>query len=188
MEVPRLPPCGRPALHARARLHGAHQEIASEASLFDAIRVIAEHDAVLVRAPDKTYSGIVTAHDIARSSSSWQSRSFYLVISRIISGSLLAAFAVAELQQVKDPDDAERIINDVSDLTFGEYVRLLQNEANWAKLRMRIDRTTFVAWLDKVREIRNDIMHFDPDPIEPTDMQLLKACRDSLSAWHELSS
>src|SRR5215470_9962753 len=61
-----------------------------------------------------------------------------------------------------DPADPDRGIEDVSDLTFGEYIRLLENPKRWEKLTVKIDRKTFVEELKRVGRIRNDIMHFDP--------------------------
>jgi hypothetical protein len=166
-----------------------HQEIPSDASLFDAIRIISEQDCVLVRAPDKTICGIVTAYDI--STQFQQLTQPFLLLGDIENHMrylISTKFTVEDLQQVKDPNDADQEIKDVSDLTFGQYVRLLQNELNWAKLSMRIDRRTFVGWLDRVREIRNDVMHFDPDPIDVADLDLLKEFARFLERWHQLTA
>lgn len=74
----------------------------------------------------------------------------------------------------RDATDASRPVEDVSDLTFGEYVRLLENPANWQKLNLRIDRSHFVKKLEEIRVIRNDVMHFDPEGIEETDLKKLR--------------
>jgi hypothetical protein len=37
-----------------------------------------------------------------------------------------------------------------------------------------VDRAEFCAGLDHVRELRNDVMHFDPDGLEPSDMAFLR--------------
>jgi CBS domain-containing protein len=152
-----------------------HREISSDDSLFDAIRIIAEEDCVLVRAPDKTICGIVTAYDI--STQFQQLTEPFLLLGDIenhIRYLIGKTFTLEDLQHAKDADDVERKVEDVSDLTFGEYVRLLQNDSNWTKLGMKICRKTFIDWLERVREIRNDVMHFDPDPIESADLRLLK--------------
>ena len=52
---------------------------------------------------------------------------------RILIGRNLSA---AEIRRVKDPADDRREIEDVDDLTFGEYVRLLESPDNWETLRM----------------------------------------------------
>ncbi len=57
---------------------------------------------------------------------------------------------------------------------MGEYIRLLENPAHWEKVKLRIDRTTFVEQLQSVRRIRNDIMHFDPDPLGKDDLLRLR--------------
>ncbi|MGE5608621.1 MAG: CBS domain-containing protein [Bacillota bacterium] len=152
-----------------------HQEIPYDASMFDAVRIIVEHDCVLVRDANKAICGIVTASDI--SIQFQQLTEPFLLLGDIesrIRYLIDAKFSAIDLQTVKDPTDADRKIEDASDLTFGEYVRLLQNENMWAKLQARIDRKTFTDELDRVRQIRNDVMHFDPDPIEPADMKRLK--------------
>lgn len=151
------------------------KEMSSDGSLFDAVQIIAEHDCVLVRAGDKTICGIVTAYDISEQFRQL-AESFLLLgdIENHIRYLIGKAFTLTELEEAKDPSEQDRSITDVSDMTFGEYVRLLQNEGNWAKLNMRIDRKTFTGWLEKIRDIRNDVMHFDPDPMDPADLKLLR--------------
>ena len=163
--------------------------ISSDASLFDAIKVIAEHDCVLVQAVDKTICGIVTAYDISIQFK--QLAEPFLLLGDIenhVRYLIDKTFTLADLQRSKDPEDTNRDIQGVCDLTFGEYVRLLQNEENWAKLKIKIDRKTFTAWLDKVRETRNDVMHFDPDPLNPEDLQLIRDFSNFLSRWQQITS
>ena len=62
----------------------------------------------------------------------------------------------------------------VADLTLGEYVRLLGNASPWSKLKLFVDRREFIDRLNRVREIRNDIMHFDPQGIDPEAMKALR--------------
>jgi CBS domain-containing protein len=164
-----------------------HQEIRSDASLFDAVGIIAEHDCVLIRAPNKTIGGIVTGSDISTQFKQLAEPFLFLGdIERHVRYLISANFTKEELQQAKDPEDTERQIGDVSDLALGEYVRLLQNPTNWEKLKMRLDRKTFVEQLDRVREIRNDVMHFDPDPIQSEDLRLLKEFAGLLGQWQSL--
>lgn len=39
---------------------------------------------------------------------------------------------------------------------------------------LRVDRVVFCAEMDKVREIRNDVMHFDPDGIDEEQYDQLR--------------
>ncbi len=54
-------------------------------------------------------------------------------------------------------------VKNVHDLEIGDYLHVLQNPEWWSRLRLAVDRVAFVKMLDEVREIRNDIMHFNPD-------------------------
>src|SRR3546814_19793644 len=69
-------------------------------------------------------------------------------------------FTAKELGDVQDPN-TPREINSVADLTFGEYVRLLQNPENWTRLDSRLDRAIFCGQLERVSMIRNQVMHFE---------------------------
>ncbi len=62
----------------------------------------------------------------------------------------------------------------VADLTFGQYVRLFQHPVIWTKLELKIDATVLTALLEEVRVIRNDVMHFDPDPMTPEELNTLR--------------
>ena len=54
---------------------------------------------------------------------------------------------------------------DYDDLTFGEYIRIFENPKQWKKINIKNEKEAFVAFLNQVREIRNDVMHFEPDGI-----------------------
>ena len=72
-----------------------------------------------------------------------------------------------------DPGDSKREVNTVHDLTFGEYIRLLSSDPNWAKLGVALDRSAFVEQLETIRDIRNEIMHFSLDPLDDESIKLL---------------
>ena len=100
---------------------------------------------------------------------------FLCPVSSKIGSTLIAdKYTATELATVRDPADADRDIEDVSDLTLGEYIRLLENPKRWDKLVLKIDRKMFVEELKRVGRIRNDIMHFDPDGPSPDDLQTLR--------------
>ena len=94
-------------------------------------------------------------------------------------------FSLKELEEAKASGDDSRTIESPSDLTLGEYIRLIEPEKRWKKLKIEIDRLEFLKRLDRVREIRNDVMHFDPDGLSTDDLvflrefaQFLKRLRD----------
>jgi hypothetical protein len=69
------------------------------------------------------------------------------------------------IEDLKSVCTEDEIAEFIDDLTFGQYIRLIENEVNWQKLNLNIERVPFIRQLDKIRIIRNDIMHFDPEGI-----------------------
>jgi len=152
-----------------------HQEIRSDASFFSAIGIIAEHHYVLVRGHDQKITGIVTASDL-----SLQFRQLaepFLLLGEIenhVRRVISQRFNHAELVSAKDPTDTKRVVTSVSDLTYGEYIKLLENPERWDKLNITVDRKTCLEKFESVRRIRNDVMHFDPDGIPEKDLITLR--------------
>jgi hypothetical protein len=96
-------------------------------------------------------------------------------------------YTVDQVKAAKAPAD-DTPLESVADLTFGSYVRLLQNPVNWAKLGVAVDQSIFVRELDAVRKIRNDVMHFDPDPLESNDLQILRRFLQLLHTLQEIGA
>lgn len=152
-----------------------HHEIRADASLFQAIGIIVQAQYVLIRAGDNKISGIVTASDLSLQFQ--QLAEPFLLLGEIenhLRKILSSKFTTSELADAQDPTDAGRAVSAVEDLTFGEYRRLLENPKNWTKLGLAIDRQTFCERLESIRQIRNDVMHFDPDGIPPEDLETLR--------------
>lgn len=146
--------------------------------LFKATKLIIDHEFVFVRSSvDKKVTGIVTATDLSEQFQ-FLSEPFLLIgqIENQIRNLMNDKYTVEVLQSVcsdTDPERKERI-QSVADLTFGEYLRIIQSPENWEQLRLRVDRVVFCAEMDKVREIRNDVMHFDPDGIDEEQYDQLR--------------
>lgn len=160
-----------------------HFEVRAEDSIFDAIRVIQLHDYVLVRNQKNRIVGILTATDISGSFEQL-SRPFLLLsyIESHLRMLIANKFTIAELQAAKDPADTSRVIEDISDLTFGEYVRFLSNPAYWSKLAVSLDRNLFTEELRQIQRTRNGVMHFNPEGIEQKDLDRLIRFSDFIEA------
>jgi len=166
------------------------QIISSEKSLFEAIELIVQHEYVLVQTPERTISGIVTAADLSRQ---FQQLTEPFLLLREIEQHIrkliiVGKFTLETFRAACDPNDSDREIKDVADLTIGEYIRLLENPTNWGRLSLCIDRASFVEHLQTVRRIRNDIMHFDPDPLGPHDLASLRQFVVFLQGLRELGA
>lgn len=162
--------------------------VASDVSLFRVIEVIANQDFILVRDRERKISGIVTAADLAESFHAL-GRPFLLLseIENHLRGIIDGKFEAKEIQEARNPGESDREITSVSDLTFGEYVRLLQDPDKWRKVGLNVDRATFIKDLERVNLIRNDVMHFDPDGIGNEDLEFLGKEARFLQELREIS-
>jgi len=164
----------QPAAKVRDCMEPAY-EVSADDSLFSVLPVIIQHQYVLVRGPDNRITGIVTTSDLSLQFQ--QLAEPFLLLGEIenhIRRLLAGKFSPAELAAVKDPSDPESVVAVVADLTFGGYVRLLEQPDYWGRINLGVDRTVFVRELDRIREIRNEVMHFDPDPLTDDDLRALR--------------
>lgn len=148
--------------------------------LFPRLPEVAEHGYLLVRNNSGTITGIVTAADIT-GRFDVMARPFFLVGEiefriRKCLGPKLTGDPVRAVQQKK------RQTGEISDLMFGEYVKLLDGDQHDLRLRPLADqnwqtlgwagvnRLQFVHQLKQVQWIRNQIAHFDDGA--PTRQQI----------------
>ena len=157
---------GRECEYVRQCMEPATQipkvEILKEAPLFEAINIVAEQGYVLVRdrAARNAISGIVTATDLSNQFALLAEP--FLRIGEIeghLRNLIHRKFTLEELLEASQG----RQIEGSADLTLGDYQQLLGRPEHWERLNLKIDRREFVKHLDRVREIRNSIMHFNPD-------------------------
>ncbi|WP_291276147.1 CBS domain-containing protein [Flavobacterium sp.] len=151
-----------------------YQLISYDTSLFKALPMIIEHDYVLVENFSKEICGIVTASDLSLQFK--QLTEPFLLVAEIENyiRQILKKLSKEELSNAKDERDTERVIDTVADLTFGEYLRLFQNPVYWDKLAIKIDRKIFCEHLEKIKDVRNNIMHFDPDGLDEQSIDTLR--------------
>jgi CBS domain-containing protein len=164
-----------------------HFEIGADKSLFSAVDGIIRNEYVLVRSADQKISGIVTTADLSREFLTL-AEPFLLLgeIENHLRVLIESAFSQDELIAIRDPVDAARSVSSASDLAFGEYIRLLENVERWSKLGLELDRKTFVEGLIQIKDTRNDVMHFSPDPLEESAMGFLKSFHKMLRELVEL--
>jgi CBS domain containing-hemolysin-like protein len=151
------------------------QVLAHDTPLFEAVKTVMRSEVVLVKGPDQKIVGLVTIADIGEQFVSLAEP--FLILEQIenhIRALLDSKFTTDQLKEASDNEDSEREIESISDLTFGEYVRLLEKPDNWKVLNLMMDRSTFTKRLDQVRRIRNEVMHFHPDGISAEDLDTLR--------------
>jgi hypothetical protein len=163
------------------------QIIGSDTSLLAAIGIVAQYGYVLVRSPDRTISGIVTSSDLSLQFQ--QLTEPFLLLGEIeqhIRGLVGGKFTLEELKAARNPADANREVKSVANLTMGEYMRLLENPQRWEKLNLLIERTTFIDQFETVGRTRNEIMHFNPDPLGDDKLRNLRQFVVFLQCLREL--
>ncbi|WNO67140.1 CBS domain-containing protein [Streptomyces sp. AM2-3-1] len=146
---------------------------------FQLLPRVSEDGYLLVRANNGTFCGIVTAADITDrfDATAWP----FFVVGEIESrlrkclGAKIGEDAIRAVQ----PNQAKMQTGLITDLMFNGYVKLLDGEQQNPALRARadqnwealgwpgVDRGQFVRQLDRVRDIRNSIAHFDAKPLTP---------------------
>ena len=143
--------------------------------LFEAMDPISKYGFVVIRGKDDTITGLITASDFAQQFA--QLARPFLTIGEIEGHLRRIArnrFTAEELRESQHNPGEESEVIGPDDLTLGEYVRLLEEPVRWGKLGLsHIDRANFIERLKWVTEKRNDIMHFDPEGLEPADEERL---------------
>ena len=165
-----------------------YQEVSFEASIFAAIGLIVQHECVLVRGMADKICGIVTTSDLSLQFG--QLGEPFLLLGEIenhIRAMTVGKVTKEELLAARDSNDPSREIEDVSDLTFGELIRLLEEPTKFLRLGLKIDRKMFVRDLEDIRRIRNEVMHFDPDGISENDLLKLRTFVEFLRRLRRLA-
>lgn len=142
-------------------------------ALFDTLPQVEQYGYVLVRDKGKI-TGIVTATDFAAELAS-MSQAFMSIgtIERLIRSRLHPCLIEADFTQLEQHSRAlaER---DFARLTFGENLRLLERPEIWSRLKLAVDKAEFTKRLGVITEIRNDVMHFGPDPLSASEKRSLE--------------
>lgn len=145
------------------------------------IPMIVEAGFVFVQASDKQICGIVTTADLSLEFAALAKPFFLLAeVERRLRRLIDRKFNSEEIAAVVDPADTERSAASASDLTLGEAARLLENPGNWKRLGWRLDGSIFIKQLHDVRKIRNEVMHFSPDPLDEDQIRRIELFLRSL--------
>lgn len=148
--------------------------ITNDKPLLDAVEIIKARRVVLIRKEDRSISGLVTIADIVEEFHKL-AEPFFIVgeIEASLREIIGDKFTPEELKEVKYGDDDREVLS-VSNLSFNEYIQLIRKGDNWSRLNLPLDKSVFTERLEKVRDIRNDIMHFNADDIDDEQKEILR--------------
>ena len=168
----------KPATVGECRIDA--QVIDSNASLFDAFLAIEKFGYVLARSKERYITGIVTSADFAAELNQ-HTYAFICIrtIEMLVRKKLHPQVLLADLAGLEEHSRA-RLNSDPALLTFGENIRLLEHDQIWARLNVIVDRTEVTQRLHDIREVRNEVMHFSPDPLDDDQKKSLKQMEDFL--------
>jgi CBS domain-containing protein len=157
-----------------------------DTELIDVLPLLESDDFVFVKDSTNLITGIVTTADVVRAYGELATP-FFLIgeLDRLLRQIISDNFTMAEVGATCD-ETGERDLQSYDDLTMGDYERLLQSAAHWQSLGWPLDRVTFSARLSELRAVRNDLVHFNPDPIPDQTVsrirQMLQVLRRYTSA------
>jgi len=150
--------------------------------LFSQIDEIFRRGYVFVRGEDRrTLIGIVTANDLARQF-----------------GALARPFSLLEeaelrLRRQTKRSLSEDLLDEVApkwahgNPTFGNYVRLFEEQHHFDMLNWPLDHQAFLDLLKEARRIRNDLMHFSGDEVPKQDLAAIEGFCATIKAVDQFS-
>ena len=140
--------------------------------LLEAVPAVTKAGYVFVRDNNRIV-GIITTADLTEQFT-LLTRPFLLLgeIEIVIRMAIDSSFDPEDLLEALDPND-ERAVHGAESLTLGEIQYFISDADHFDQLGWAADRRVFIQNLDVVRRIRNDVMHFSPDPIADSDLDLL---------------
>jgi restriction system protein len=154
-----------------------------DALLLEQIEVIYNQGFVFVRNADRSrVGGIVTAADLTRQFGN-VARPFVLIeeAENRLRRRAGEVYSLDELHAAVGPSQRARV-RKAADLTFGNYVHLMRPQENWAKLKWNVDHEYFIERLAEVRDVRNELMHFTPDPLSTEQYAAVEGLLEMLRA------
>ena len=154
------------------------REIGIDSPILTALEDISEHGYVLIRGGrehNNAITGIVTASDVAQQFKQLTGP-FLLIeeIERNLRNLIFRRFKIPEMAKASSKSGSDKPVKSAADLTFGAYRVLLSQPDHWDRLQLNVERDVFIEHLDSVREIRNDVVHFNPDGINEDAVKKLE--------------
>jgi len=149
-------------------------EVLYTADLISSLPVIQNYEFVFVRGADNSVTGIVTLADVVEVYG--QMASPFFIIGRIdqsLRRIIETTFPMKTIAPLCDPDGL-RGLRTCDQLTMGDYQRILENPDCWANLGWQLYRKTFCARLQEIAQVRNNLMHFNSDPLPRDTVSMLQ--------------
>jgi CBS domain-containing protein len=149
-------------------------EVSYDTDLVEILPTLLQKEFVFVRGSDARISGIVTVSDVVEAYGDIAAP-FFLIgeIDQRLRRLVESTFDMDPIIELCDPV-GHRSLTSVDQLTLGDYQRILENPAMWNELGWSLDRKVFAEKLKEITSLRNNVMHFNPDPIPIDSLNTLR--------------
>lgn len=153
--------------------------------LFSAIKEVIRCGLVFVKESDNTIKGPVTTWDV--NEEYIDKIEPYILLEQVENFIRMFLHDKLLLEDIlpllKERNDGKKI-ESIGDMTFGEYVVIMENENMWQNLNLPFVKSEFVNELHDIRNIRNKIMHFNGEGNEKEDLRQLRVMSNFLQDYH----
>ena len=141
--------------------------------LLDVLPTLQVDEFIFVRNFDREISGIITAADVVRKYDD-TAIPFFLIgeVDQELRQLIVNTFDEDTVRSACK--SAGTAFKSFETMTVGQYQTILGNPGCWQQLGWPLDRTQFIKRLDEIRQVRNNVMHFNPDPPKPVDVAKLR--------------
>lgn len=153
-----------------------YKVLPEETPLFDAIKEVVKTEMIFVLTKEKKILGPVTPFDL--NEEFLEQIEPYILLEQIenfIRLILNDKIVHEDILKLLTIQETNRTILSISDMTFGEYLRIIENNEMWLLLGLPFIKSDFVNELEEIRKIRNGVMHFHPDKISLIDLKKLRS-------------
>jgi CBS domain-containing protein len=148
--------------------------------LIDMLPVIENREFVFVVGADRSVTGIVTLADVVEVYGQMASP-FFLIgrIDQSLRRIIESALPLKTVISLCDPD-GQRDLSGFDQLTMGDYQRVLENPDCWVELGWKLHRKVFGSRLNEIARVRNNLMHFNNDPLPDDVVSMMQHFLDLL--------
>ncbi|MET4922069.1 hypothetical protein P3L51_06830 [Streptomyces sp. PSRA5] len=129
--------------------------------LIDVLPFLEQFGFLLVKDQTNRIAGIITVADVAAEYGA-TARPFLLigVLDRQLRRVISEGLDLVEVIALCDPEGIRKLTS-LDQLSYGDYQQVLSNQRQWDRLGWPLDRKAFKDRLNALREVRNELMHFN---------------------------